>query len=48
MILVTLLLIPAVAAGSIALLRNRILMEAIHALAALATLGTGITAAFRV
>jgi len=45
MILVTLLLIPAVAAGSIALLRNRALMEAIHALAALAALGTGVTAA---
>lgn len=48
MILVTLLLIPAAAAGSIALLRNRGLMEVIHALAALATLGTGLTAAIRV
>lgn len=48
MILVTLLLIPAVAAGTIALLRNRGLMEVIHALAALATLGTGLTAAIRV
>lgn len=48
MILVTLLLIPALAAGSIALLRNRGLMEVIHALAALATLGTGLTAAIRV
>ena len=38
MILVTLLLIPAAAAGLIALLRNRGVMEAIHALAALATL----------
>ena len=47
MILVTLLLIPAVAAGVIALLRNRVLMEAIHALAALATLGIGVTAAIR-
>lgn len=43
MILVALLLIPAVAAGTIVLLRNRRLMEAIHALAALATLGTGLT-----
>jgi hydrogenase-4 component F len=48
MILVTLLLIPAVAAGSIALLRNRGLMEVIHVLAALATLVTGVTAAIRV
>jgi hydrogenase-4 component F len=48
MILVILLLIPSVAAGSIALLRNRGLMEAIHALAALTTLGTGVTAAIRV
>jgi hydrogenase-4 component F len=48
MILVTLLLIPAVAAGLIALLRNRGLIEVIHALAALATLGTGLTAAIRV
>ena len=48
MILVTLLLIPVAAAGLIALLRNRALMEAIHALAALATLGTGLTLSFRV
>jgi hydrogenase-4 component F len=48
MILVTLLLIPAAAAGSIALLRNRVLIEVIHALAALAALGTGVTAAIRV
>ena len=48
MILITLLLIPAVAAGSIALLRNRVLMEALHAIAALATLVTGLTAAIRV
>jgi hydrogenase-4 component F len=48
MILVTLLLIPAGAAGLIALLRNRALMETIHALAALATLGAGLTVSFRV
>jgi hydrogenase-4 component F len=48
MILVTLLLIPAVAAGLTALLRDRRLLEAVHALAALATLATGLTVAFRV
>ena len=48
MILVTLLLTPFVAAGLIALLRNRRLMEVVHALAALATLATGLTLAIRV
>jgi len=48
MILIALLLIPALAAGLIALLRDRVLMEAIHALAAFATLATGLTVAFRV
>jgi hydrogenase-4 component F len=48
MILVTLLLIPAFAAGLIAVLRNRVLMEAVHALAALATLAIGVLAAVRV
>jgi hydrogenase-4 component F len=48
MILVTLLVIPAVAAGLIAALRNRRLMETAHALAALAALATGLTVAFRV
>jgi hydrogenase-4 component F len=48
MILVTLLLIPAVAAGLIALLRNRVLIEVIHGLAALVTLGIGVLAAITV
>src|SRR5206468_1872655 len=47
-ILVALLLIPALAAGLIALLRNRRLIEAIHALAALGALATGLTVASRV
>ena len=48
MILITLLLIPAVAAGLIAILRSRALIELIHVLAALATLGLGLTTAIRV
>src|SRR6185503_129849 len=48
MILGTLLLIPAIAAGLIALVRNRGLMEAIHALASLGTLAIGVIAALRV
>ena len=48
MILITLLLIPAVAAGLIAILRSRTLIELIHVLAALATLGLGLTTAIRV
>jgi hydrogenase-4 component F len=48
MILGTLLLIPAIAAGLIALVRNRGLMEAIHALASLGTLAIGVIAAIRV
>ena len=41
MMLISLLLIPLAAAGLIALARRRALMELLHALAALATLGTG-------
>jgi hydrogenase-4 component F len=48
MILVTLLLIPALAGGSIALLRNRFLIEVIHAFAALGALGVGMAAAITV
>lgn len=48
MILVALLLIPAGAAGVIALLRQRRVMEVVHGLAALATLGTGLAVAIRV
>ena len=48
MILFTLLLLPAISAGIIALVRNRRLMEMIHALAALGTLIAGLGAAFQV
>jgi len=48
MILVALLLIPAAAGGIIACLRHRGWMEAVHVLAALATLGAGLTAALGV
>lgn len=48
MILVTMLLIPALAAGSIALLRNRVLIEVIHVLAAIAALGAGLSAGITV
>jgi hydrogenase-4 component F len=48
MTLVALLLIPAVAAGLIALLRHRRSMEVVHAAAAIATLGTGLTLAIGV
>jgi hydrogenase-4 component F len=48
MILVTLLLVPAVAALLLALLRNRLLMEVVHCLAALLTLGMGLTVSLAV
>jgi hydrogenase-4 component F len=48
MILLLLLVIPAVAAALIALLRKRLLMEVCHAVAALATLAMGFTVAFRI
>ena len=48
MILIALLMIPAVAAGLIALSRNRVLMEVCHLLAALAVMATGFTAALTI
>ena len=48
MSLVALLIVPAAAAGLIALLRNRRLMGAIHVIAAVAALATGLTIAMRV
>ncbi|HEU4391174.1 MAG TPA: hydrogenase 4 subunit F, partial [Blastocatellia bacterium] len=48
MMLVALLLIPTTAAGLIAVLRKRVLIELTHAVAALATLAIGLTVAVRV
>jgi hydrogenase-4 component F len=48
MMLISLLLIPLVAAGLIALVRRRLLIELLHCLAAIATLGIGAAIAARV